>query len=880
MRNRRRPQLRACTVCHKPGHNKARCPIFLATQQTENDLPSNSAVKMVLHEKKQPTRSPHLVDLKPKHNPWKEIATFSPTYFADCDSSTPEKSNSERPLHTQVNLGPAELSFTNKIIGCLEAWRENRKAKKDMAKMERAMLKKQAAFTNATPNEAPSLNKPTEQSPLQSLAETTSGLPVYKSENIEKIEPAQTQASSPIDDSSGAQPLEPFKKIISLLFWRTAIIIFICVVPFQAHSYYKSIKTTTNQIAAEGTKGFMALQESTTAILSANIESAENSAAEALKKFENAIKTMQENHRLLQKIISVVPVASNEVQSRQKLITAGQKIALGNQFLIKGVSESQQNVDNPLTERIKIMTDYLKAAAPNFNAALDDLSAIDSKVLPPDLEAPFKDFRLLFATFLNDLNNFIDLGQIVDEVFGAKGYRRYLIVFQNPHELRPTGGFVGSFALMDIKDGKIVSLNIPSGGSYSLQGQLDVSVEPPVPLLLSNRRWEFQDANWFPDFPASAEKMLWFYRHARKITADGVIAVNATVLERLIAVLGPITDEKRSITLSSSTAIARIQQIVEDGPEKKTNQPKQIIADLAPQIIGYVYGATPDKTMPLIVNLAEALENKEIQAYFIDEKTESTINSFGWGGQILSTKPDQDYLLVVNTNIQGQKTDAKIQQSISHEVVVNDDGSIVDTVVITREHTGTPEEKLYGTANIDYIRVYVPKGSELISAGGFTWPDERRFRAPIAGSDKDDFLAEHEKEIKIDDQSGTRITEEFGKTAFGNWLILEPGETRQVQFTYRLPFKIDLNASSLTSEQNIFQKIFNENSLTSRYQLVIQKQSGIKSTFESQIIYPAPWHPNWAEGEDIVLAGNGIGIGPIDLISDELYSLLMIKNNN
>ena len=98
------------------------------------------------------------------------------------------------------------------------------------------------------------------------------------------------------------------------------------------------------------------------------------------------------------------------------------------------------------------------------------------------------------------MNEIVSLSSALDSVFGDKQLKRYLIVFQNNNEIRPTGGFMGSFALVDIQKGKILNIDIPGGGTYDLKGQMKKEVEPPLPLQLSNNRWEFQDANWFPDF--------------------------------------------------------------------------------------------------------------------------------------------------------------------------------------------------------------------------------------------------------------------------------------------------------------------------------------------------------------------------------------------
>jgi hypothetical protein len=436
---------------------------------------------------------------------------------------------------------------------------------------------------------------------------------------------------------------------------------------------------------------------------------------------------------------------------------------------------------------------------------------------------------------------------------------------------------MGSFALLDIKDGEIVKIDIPAGGTYDLQGQLSEYLVPPAPLLLSNKRWEFQDANWFPDFPASAKKILWFYRHSRNLTADGVIAINASVLNRLLSIIGPIAEQNRNIVIDKENALVTIQNIVEYGPEKKANKPKQILSDLAPVFINNFKKMKAGEVLPMLANLQEALQQKEIQSYFTDTKTENTIKEFGWGGEILNTNPDQDYLFVVNTNIQGQKSDARIKQTVSHQAMVQSDGTIVDSVVISREHTGNIEEKMYGQTNIDYLRIYVPAGSELVRASGFIWPDEQSFKAPESWYEKDIMLNELEKEVGIDSKSGTRITSEFGKTAFANWIITEPGQTTQVQFIYKLPFKAweQPKGPSL----NNWAKIFQSENPSSKYQLVVQKQSGIASNFNSQIIYPEGWSPIWQNGDGVTLATNGAAVNSAELNNDKIWSLIMRKDS-
>ncbi|KKP59426.1 MAG: Tetratricopeptide TPR_2 repeat protein [Candidatus Magasanikbacteria bacterium GW2011_GWC2_34_16] len=829
-----RPEVRCCATCGKRGHNRSTCPEIAKTTNVKTQ-PTFTPVKFFVHHvTTSSSHSPHVVNLRTNQSStWDNVNSVAPKqstnplyhFYHEQSKTSPTKTEIATPLFADLQINQKNITKDTIVSS------KPQKIKKNKQKKDYHLKQKISNLKNKIKENTTNANNAVKKVILQTL---------------------------------------PIKRMAVGII----ILITIIIAPIRANSFYEDVKKTTNNITRDSTAGFASLQESTIALMHADLSTAENSITDALTSFESAVSTMQNKHRWLQSIVSGIPVLSGEVQSRQNLILAGQEFALGNTYLLKGIAESQANAADTVTSRINTIVIHLKAAIPNYQKALDHLSSVKTNTLPLAYQAPFNEFKILFAAGLNDFKNLADLGQSIQEIFGGQGTRRYLLVFQNENEIRPTGGFMGSFALIEIKDGNIVKLTVPPGGTYDLKGQLDTYLKPPDPLLLANKRWEFQDSNWFPDFPASAEKMLWFYQHSRKITADGVIAINSSVLERLLSITGPITDTKRDIILAQNSAIDTIQTIVETGPEKQANKPKQILTDLAPQFIEYFKNAKPADLLPLLVNLNEALGKKEIQTYFTDTKTERTIQSFGWGGQILPTTPDQDYLMVINTNIQGQKSDARIKQTISHQAVIEDDGQIIDTVVITRSHTGRAEENLYGANNIDYIRIYVPAGSQLLSANGFSWPDEKKFLVPENYYTNDAWLKTLEKEVNIDSQSGTRITNEFGKTTFGNWIITEPGKTNQVEFTYRLPYKLDTTDNKSSS---ILRDIILPKDLAAHYQLIVQRQSGCESTFESQIIFPNFWQPAWKEGDGVTLASNGITIEPTNLETDRNWGVVLKK---
>jgi len=565
---------------------------------------------------------------------------------------------------------------------------------------------------------------------------------------------------------------------------------------------------------------------------------------------------------------------------------AGHNMALGNTYLVKGVDEATQKNENTIIQRMGILRDHLRSALPQYEEALNALGYVESEALPVEYQQSFGEFKVLFAGLISDMHQMVDVISGVQKIMGSDGFKRYLVLFQNNHELRPTGGFVGSYATIDVQNGKILSIDVPKGGSYDVQGQLNIFLKPPVPLQVVNKRWEFQDGNWFPDFSASAQKMAWFYQHSRNTTVDGVIAINASVLERLLRVLGPLQSDEYSLLLDSDNALEQIEHHVEIAREGSTSTtPKAILSDLLGEMMSSMNTIEPTQIVSLVSELHGALQEKEIQFYFTDNNVQQLFSSYGWTGEVVRVESSQDYLMVVNTNVGGGKSDAEMQQNIEHQAVVQEDGSVIDTVIIKRTHIGAVEGESDGERNVDYVRVYVPEGSELLEAGGFSYPEETSFLVPPATYEDDVDLARFEHENSVHVQTGTRITSEFGKTAFGNWIVTYPGQESQVFFTYRLPPTvaapvqeegIQHTLSKYTSDVAALFGGRQTTGISSHYSICMQKQSGAVSTMSHMIIYPENWRPAWKLNDNMKLSQNG-GLLSDSFTTDIISGIVMEK---
>ncbi len=664
--------------------------------------------------------------------------------------------------------------------------------------------------------------------------------------------------------------------------YSMVVFLFLVSIPFPAAGVYRQVKDDTNYIVQRSTDAFLALQSSTVAALSTNIEQAQFDLNEALSAFTDAQSLIDREYKALTYVASALPVVGKRVQSRQQLLVAGHHIALGNTYLVKGIEEASEKEDLNNTDRISILKVHLRSALPQYQEALLNLANVDHSALPVEFQESFSEFKILFATFIDDINDLSEVMSGIEKILGSDQFKRYLVLFQNHHELRATGGFVGSFAIVDVQKGRILNIEIPGGGSYDLQGYLDTYLAPPLPLQIANGRWEFQDSNWFASFPASAEKASWFYEHSSGRTVDGVIAINASVLERLVKVMGPVYNENYDLLINSENALSQIQREVEVEYDREINQPKAVLSELLDQMLAGLKDIQPVRLVDLLSQMHSALTEKEIQIYMTDDSLQRDLSEFGWTGELLEENQNQDYLMVVNTNIGGEKTDAKIDQAIDHQSHVQSDGSVINTVIVRREHSGNSGELFYGKENINYLRVYVPEGSELIEAGGFSYPEEESFMVPEPWYEDDQDLEEIAQTETIHVGSGTRITNEFKKTAFANWIVTNPGKTTEVYFVYRLPFKVLDTEMAENSDRNIIEDIAMlagnklENSQLSHYSLLSQKQSGTNAKLNSTIIYPDGWNPVWRTNDDVHVTLNGATYNT-GLNTDKVYGVVMKK---
>jgi hypothetical protein len=665
-----------------------------------------------------------------------------------------------------------------------------------------------------------------------------------------------------------------FKNIFSELFAQKSTLLLasiplVIILAIFGVIFFQKALLAKDSATQNGQKAFTNLVQAKENLESRNFDTAALNFQQAFEEFSLISKEIDDLGGNLVGATRFIPYLS-KISSGSDLVKAGENISQAGIIfsdLAKDLSRQNNtlNINQPETsflEILKNLQDKSQEISVLLEKAQGNIDKVNVADLPENYQENFLELKDKLPEALNLIQSLKDNEEIFTEILGGNGPRKYLFLFQNNQEMRATGGFIGSYGVLNIFNGRIKNFFVD--GIFNPDGQLKEKVIPPAPIQKISASWSLHDSNWFPDFPVSAEKAIWFYEKTGGPTVDGVITMTPSVMQKLLAITGPIEMPEYQITIDQDNFLEKVQMEVEFNYDKESNQPKKILADLAPLILDRLFNGQNFSQMEKIFKVMEtSIKERQILIYARNYDVEKKISELGCSGEILKT--DKDYLSIINSNINGYKTDGVIEQSVEHKAEIKADGSIQNTVTITRKHNGgNSAYEWWNKVNADYMRVYVPQGSTLLSVEGQT----REFNTPpldykLLGFKPDSQVRQEEDSMEIDQESGTRVYQDAGKTIFANWVYVSPQEEVTIKYSYLLPFKIK------PEEKN--------NSLAA-YSLLFQKQAGsLEENFSSQIIYPDTFALSWKYPEDLANNENTLNHSAKKITMDQFIGVAFVR---
>lgn len=639
------------------------------------------------------------------------------------------------------------------------------------------------------------------------------------------------------------------------------------VSPLWAYDSYQKVNQTKGKIFGIATSAFEHLKNSEKEGVNQATEL--DLAAEKLQLAQNELSNVPD---LINAILAVAPNGSKLETGKKLLHIAQTSSNLAHAFVALLASDTDSK---SLYDRLGVLLPELTEQKSSINSIQEDITSINPDDIPEQYREQFNGVAEIINNIAPHIDALLEQANLLYAMMGSQSEQRYLIIFQNTDELRAAGGFMGSYATAKFDQGKLLEFNIPPGGTYDLQAGLRANIEPPQPITAVSPRWEFQDTNWFADFPTSAKKIMSIYEKSGGTTVNGVIAINSTILPELLKLTGPIHLPTSGLEVNDQNVVTTLETVIDTN--KEVNKPKKVLGELSDALLKSL-SDQPSSTLPKLSKiLLNSLTGREIQVYLKNPELQNIISAHSWDGKLIKT--DGDYLNIVSTNIAGGKTNGVINDVVSLKSVINEDGGVTNILQITRTHRGNSDQPLTNEKNNDYLRVYVPLNATLISAFGFEPLDSEAFRSAEFTVEKDPELSIIKSTTTLDLASKTEIFSENGKTVFANWVQVNPGETRTVTITYRLPFNLSLATSQkLPDWMSLLAGNVNKNESHLPYSLIIQKQSGkINQTYQVEIETPKSLSYRWLYPSALNAQDNVYTYDNLNLERDAIIGIIFNK---
>ena len=494
-----------------------------------------------------------------------------------------------------------------------------------------------------------------------------------------------------------------------------------------------------------------------------------------------------------------------------------------------GLKGKTSFVTGTADDRIQTAVKTMNALVPNINAMAKSISVMRTELeyinpnrypdhfgrtsIRPQLVAAKDVIENAADLFVNAQPLLTNLPKIL----GYPTDKRYLVIFQNDKELRPTGGFMTAYAQFRFVSGKAILEK--SDDIYALDAALTKKYPAPPEILAylpGVYNLNIRDSNLSPDFKVSMQQFLSMYDNTSGTEhgIDGIITMDTHVLVEALKILGPIGANGRtfSAAIDKRCNCAGAIYELEDYSSRPVNyvrtDRKGEIGELMRGMLQLALGVSPSKYWgSLFQMLLTEISDKHVQTYFTDTNIQKAAEGFNMAGRVMAASESAavlkytegqgwDYLAINEANMGGAKSNMFVSEKITKDTTVNGDGTMTTKLTIDYKNPypgsdcGLESGGLCLNAPLrNWIRVYVPIGSTLKASKGTQSPKDGK-AVPMTSAAS------------------------LNKTMFEGFLIVNPLGVAQLTLTYTSPvkeingkYKLLIQRQSGSSDQNVILKL-------------------------------------------------------------------------
>ena len=426
-------------------------------------------------------------------------------------------------------------------------------------------------------------------------------------------------------------------------------------------------------------------------------------------------------------------------------------------------------------------------------------------------------------------------------LIGADQQRTFLLEPMDSAELRSTGGFTGQFGELTFNGGHMAKLQMknigayeedhsgpPSYGSLPIDETLYQKVETQSAPEPFNAWWPIanfgvRDANVSGDFPTTARIIMDYYKGEFGTQLSGLILFTPTLIKQVLQVTGPITIAAYGETITAQNLEAKLHYYQLDNNGIAREKAIEHITDpelvrkaftqrVTQAMMADVMHLSIAKLVPMGTQMLQAMKTKDLQVYVDNPQLESLVAKYGSTAS-MDVSNTHDKLDIVQENLSANKASQYVATSIKDTVTLDQQGDATHSLTMMLNYQmrgGVYGPKTYH----DYVRIYVPQNSTLISGNGFSQLDQN----PYCGLPKDGYPACQQDvygngslvcssaTVGIDDPTSyisglgdtgayldkigsppNQTSDQPGHAMFGGWVIIPPDCKMAVTLSWTVP---------------------------------------------------------------------------------------------
>ena len=241
--------------------------------------------------------------------------------------------------------------------------------------------------------------------------------------------------------------------------------------------------------------------------------------------------------------------------------------------------------------------------------------------------------------------------------------QRWFVATQNLAEARGTGGLLGSYAILNVKNGKITLAEAGSDTKLLAAGGVNHSALPAE----LNDVWgvdlnDWRDFNVSAHVPYSGEIIAASWKKAFKQSIDGVLFMGQGTVAEMVAATGPITVQGRTLVAEETQSfLSKGVYAAYPDPAKKNKFVARFMQSLFAKLV------TSPPNLPSLLGFVSTQKSADkVYAWSADADTQTDNVAQGIAGVVSETEGSQTWFTLNNAG--GNKLDAWLQLKASYSL--------------------------------------------------------------------------------------------------------------------------------------------------------------------------------------------------------------------